>query len=301
MKTLMKNFLCGDKPSGLSSLQTLLFALCVSCLVPLAVALSAQSPRRIISLVPNVTEILFAIGAGPQVIAVSTYDVEPPEVRTLPTVGALVDPDTERIIALRPDLVITYGSQVDLQTQLKRVSVPFFDYRHAGLEHIMVTMRELGQRTGHAEQADKVARGLEHSIDAIRKRVAGKPRPKTLLVFGREPGSLRNIYASAGKGFLHDMLTVAGGDDVLNDIAKESAQVSTEMILARRPDVIIELNAATRLNEPDLKAVLDPWSTLSSVPAVRNKRVVILNGPGLTVPGPRVIDGIEKMAKALHP
>jgi ABC-type Fe3+-hydroxamate transport system substrate-binding protein len=73
------------------------------------------------------------------------------------------------------------------------------------------------------------------------------------------------------------------------------------MILARRPDVILELNAATRLNEPDLKAVLDPWSTLSSVPAVKNRRVIILTGPGMTVPGPRVADGIERMAKALHP
>ncbi len=273
----------------------------LAVLVAFVAGLSAQSPRRIISLVPNVTEILFAIGAGPQVIAVSTYDVEPPEVRALPTVGALVDPDTERILALRPDLVITYGSQVDLQTQLKRVSVPFFDYRHGGLDHIMVTMRALGQRTGHAEQAEKVARAMEAAIDSVRKRVEGKPRPRTLLVFGREPGSLRNIYASAGKGFLHDMLTAAGGEDVLNDIARESAQVSTETILARRPDVIIELNAATRLNEADLKAVLDPWSALSSVPAVRNQRLVILNGPGLTVPGPRVVDGIEKMAKALHP
>jgi iron complex transport system substrate-binding protein len=263
--------------------------------------LSAQAPKRIISIVPNVTEILFAIGAGPQVIAVSSYDVEPPDVRSLPTVGALVDPDTERIIALRPDLVITYGSQVDLQTQLRRVSIPFFDYRHGGLDHVMVTMRTLGQRTGHADQAEKAARTLEAAIDAVRKRVAGKPRPKTLLVFGREPGSLRNIYASAGTGFLHDMLTVAGGEDVLNDIEKESAQVSTEMILARRPDVIIELNAATRLNDADLNAVLAPWSALSSVPAVRDKRVVVLMGPGLTVPGPRVIDGIEKMAKALHP
>ena len=122
------------------------------------------------------------------------------------------------------------------------------------------------------------------------KRVAGKPRPKTLLVFGREPGSLRNIYASAGRGFLHDMLTVAGGDDVLQDIDKESAQISTEMILARRPEVIIELNAANRLNDADLKAVLDPWSALSSVPAVRNKRVIILTGSGLTVPGPRVVE-----------
>ena len=120
--------------------------------------LPQAQPKRIISLVPNVTEILFAIGAGPQVVAVSTYDVEPPEVRSLPTVGALVDPDTERIIALRPDLVITYGSQSDLQPQLKRVSIPFFDYRHGGLDHIMATMRALGARTGHVDQAEKVAR-----------------------------------------------------------------------------------------------------------------------------------------------
>jgi len=265
------------------------------------VALSAQSPKRIISLVPNVTEILFAIGAGPQVVAVSNYDVEPPEVRSLPTVGALVDPDTEKIISLRPDLVITYGSQTDLQAQLKRAAIPFFDYRHGGLDHIMVTMRALGARTGHVEQAEKVARDLEAAINAVRTRVAGKPRPRTLLVFGREPGSLRNIYASAGRGFLHDMLVVAGGEDVLTDVDRESAQVSTEMILARKPDVILELNAATRLNEADLKAVVDPWMTLSAVPAVRNKRVIILNGPGLTVPGPRVVDGIEKMANALHP
>jgi ABC-type Fe3+-hydroxamate transport system substrate-binding protein len=88
---------------------------------------------------------------------------------------------------------------------------------------------------------------------------------------------------------------------VLNDIDKESAQVSTEMILTRKPDVILELNSASRLNEADLKAVVDPWMTLSSVPAVRNKRVIILHGPGLTVPGPRVLDGIDKMARALHP
>lgn len=264
-------------------------------------ALSGQAPRRIVSLVPNVTEILFAIGAGPQVVAVSTYDVEPPEVRSLPTVGALVDPDTEKIISLRPDLVITYGSQADLQSQLKSANIAFFDYRHGGLDHIMVTMRALGARTGHLDQAERAAQTLQNAIDGVRKRVAGRPRPKTLLVFGREPGSLRNIYASAGRGFLHDMLVTAGGDDVLNDIEKESAQVSTEMILARAPEVILELNSANRLNEPDLKAVVDPWMKLSSVPAVKNKRVIILLGSGLTVPGPRVADGLEKMARALHP
>jgi len=268
----------------------------------LATIVYAQtSPKRIISIVPNVTEILFAIGAGPQVVGVSTYDVEPPEVRSLPTVGALLDPDTEKIISLKPDLVITYGSQTDLQSQLKSANIPYFDYRHAGLDHIMVTMRALGARTGHADQAEKVASALQASIDAVKKRVAGKPRPKTLLVFGREPGSLRNIYASAGRGFLHDMLIAAGGQDVLQDIEKESAQISTEIILARAPEVILELNAAPRLNDADLKKVVDPWMTLSSVPAVKNKRVIILLGPGLTVPGPRVIEGIRKMEVALHP
>ena len=277
------------------------FVVTFVCFVSFVFAFSEQAPKRIISLVPNVTEILFAIGAGPQVVAVSNYDVEPPEVRSLPTVGALIDPDTEKIISLRPDLVITYGSQTELQSQLSRASIPFFDYRHAGLEHIMVTMRALGARTGHVDQAEKAARGLQTAIDAVKSRVAGKARPRTLLVFGREPGSLRNIYASAGRGFLHDMLVVAGGEDVLNDIDKESAQVNTEMILTRKPDVILELNAANRLNEADLKAVVDPWMTLSAVPAVRNKRVIVLNGPGLTVPGPRVVDGIEKMTRALHP
>lgn len=265
------------------------------------VALSAQSPKRIISLVPNVTEILFAIGAGPQVVAVSTYDVEPPEVRSLPTVGALVDPDTEKIISLRPDLVITYGSQTDLQSQLKSANIPFFDYRHGGLEHIFATMRTLGARTGHVADAEKAAQTLQAAIDAIKKRVAGKPRPRTLLVFGREPGSLRNIYASAGRGFLHDMLVAAGGEDVLTDIDKESAQINTEIVLARAPEVILELNSANRLNDADMKKVIDPWMTLSSVPAVKNKRVMLILGSGVTVPGPRVAEGIDKMARALHP
>jgi iron complex transport system substrate-binding protein len=281
--------------------QKSFFVLFFAFFVVFVVAFAQAPPKRIISLVPNVTEILFAIGAGPQVVAVSSYDVEPPEVRSLPTVGALVDPDTERIIALRPDLVITYGSQTDLQTQLKRVNIPFFDYRHAGLDHVMATMRTLGARTGHSEQAERAASAIETRINAVKQRVAGKPRPKTLLVFGREPGSLRNIYASAGRGFLHDMLVAAGGDDVLADIDKESAQVSTEMILSRAPEVIIELNAANRLNDADMKTVTAPWSALSSVPAIKNHRLVILLGPGLTVPGPRVADGVEQMARALHP
>ena len=268
----------------------------------LAVPVATQTnPRRIVSLVPALTEMLFAIGAGSQVVGVSSYDQYPPDVKTLPRVGALLDPDTERILSLKPDLVVTYGSQVDLQTQMRRASIATFDYRHGGLDHILRTLRELGQRVGRDAEANKVATGIEARINQVKARVAGKPRPRTLLVFSRDPRALRNIYVSGGAGFLHDMLLAAGGEDVFADVKRESVQATTETILARAPDVILEIRpddipAGKALDEE--RAV---WGRLASVPAVKNKRVYFITGQQMTVPGPRVADGVERMSTVLHP
>jgi iron complex transport system substrate-binding protein len=258
-------------------------------------------PRRIVSLVPALTEMLFAIGAGPQVVAVSSYDRFPPEVAALPKVGALLDPDTERILSLRPDLVVTYGSQADLQAQMARAAVATYDYRHGGLDHILVTIRDLGRRTGQVAGAERVVAGIEARLAAVKARVAGRPRPRTLLVFGREPRALRNIYVSGGRGFLHDMLEIAGGEDVFADVARESVQATTELILTRAPEVILEIRSENIPEGRELDAELAAWGRLASVPAVRNRRVHFITGQQMTVPGPRVADGIERMAQALHP
>jgi len=262
---------------------------------------AAQPPQRIVSLVPALTEMLFAIGAGPQVVAVSSYDEDPPEVRTLPRVGALLDPDVERILSLRPDLVITYGSQTDLQAQLRRASIPFFDYRHGGLSSITEAMRALGDRTGHAAAAEAGAEAIESRLRRLAARVAGSPRPRTMLVFGRERGALRNVYASGGRGFLHDMLEAAGGANVFGDIDRESVQATTELMLTRAPDVILEVRSADVLTAEEAAREARAWDALSSLPAVRQRRVIVLTGKGLTVPGPRVADVVERMARALHP
>jgi iron complex transport system substrate-binding protein len=266
----------------------------------LVVTLGAQ-PQRIVSLVPAVTEMLFAIGAGPQVIAVSSYDQDPPEVRQLPRVGALLDPDVERILSLKPDLVVTYGSQSDLKQQLERASIAVFDYRHAGLADITATLRRLGAAAGQSARADEVAASIERALAKIRQRAGLGPRPRTLLVFGRERGALRNIYASGGRGFLHDMLEAAGGTNVFADVDRESVQVTTELVLARAPDVILEVRSADIGSAADAAREAQSWSPLASVPAVRNKRVVVLTGRGLTVPGPRVAEIVERMFQALHP
>jgi iron complex transport system substrate-binding protein len=257
-------------------------------------------PSRIISLVPAVTEMVFAIGAGDRVIAVSSYDQEPPAVRQLPRVGALLDPDVERIIAMRPDLVLVYGSQTDLMAQLTRAAIPYYAYRHGGLATVTSTIRALGVRLQLQESAEAVATGIDRRIDRLRQQTARFKKPRTLLVFSRERGSLRNIYASGGRGFLHDMLEAAGGVNVFADIDAESVQASTELILTRAPEVILELRAEDIPPADDTAAALAPWRALASVPAVRNKRLHFLAGRWYVVPGPRVADSAEAMAQALH-
>ena len=260
----------------------------------------ATAPRRIVSLVPAITEMLFAIGAGPQVVAVSSYDEFPPEVKALPKVGALLDPDTERILALRPDLVIVYGSQSDLEKQLERAGHRTFSYRHGGIPTTLSTIRDLGTATGHRAEADKVTSSLQSRLDAVRDRVKGRTPLRTMLVFERQPGTLREVYASGGVGFLNEMLTIAGGRNVFADVPKEAVQPSVETMLARAPDVILEVRAAG-LIEKTPSPERDAWSALSSVPAVRNQRVLLLTGDYLVVPGPRLAAATEAFARALHP
>lgn len=277
-----------------------LLAVSAFCILGPGPVVHAQAPRRIVSLVPALTEMLFAIGAGPQVVGVSSYDRFPPEAATRPRVGALLDPDVERILALRPDLVAVYGSQVDLKRQLARASVPVFDYRHAGLADVLTTLRALGETTGHAAAADAVAAGIERRLAAVRADTAGRPRVRTMLVFGREPGALRNVYAAGGRGFLHDMLVAAGGENVFAEIDRESVQATTEVILARAPDVILEVRDGDALSDDDRRRRAADWAVLASVPAVRDGRVRVVAGPGLVVPGPRVADAVERFAQALR-
>jgi iron complex transport system substrate-binding protein len=138
---------------------------------------------------------------------------------------------------------------------------------------------------------------IEQQLADIRRRIGSARRPKTLLIIGRDPGSLRNLSASGGEGFLHDMLESAGGADVLGDIHRQSVMITTEMVLARAPEIILELQY-----DKDPKSASDTaaWNRLSAVPAVKNHRVILLSGDE-TVPGPRVAEAVKKMAIAIHP
>jgi len=234
--------------------------------------------------------------AGPRVVAVSSFDLEPPDVNQLPRVGALMDPDVERILSLKPDLIVIYGSQHDLAQQMSRAGIPQFAFVHGGLSDILTTITALGERTDTREGANQLVASIRSRLDAISARVAGKPRPRTLIVFGRDPGALRNLYASGGIGFLHDMLEAAGGADVFADVKRESVQATSETLIARAPEVIIEIRASD-----EAAPNADDWNALPSIPAVRQHRVVALIGTELVTAGPRVATATERIARAIHP
>ncbi len=269
---------------------------------PLAQAGPAASlPQRIVSLVPATTEMLFAMGAGPRVAGVGSYDRFPPEVDRLPRVGGLIDPNVERVLSLKPDLVVVYNSQTELKQQFERAGIPIFNYVHRDLADITDTMRKLGERVGAKAAAESAAADIERQLAAIRARVAGRPRPKTLLVFGREQGSLRQINASGGYGFLHDVLELAGGANALGDVEKQSVMMSTEMVLLRAPDAILELHYGDSVNRENMETERRVWNALPSVPAVRNKRIYLLTGDEFVIPGPRIVLAAERFARTLHP
>jgi iron complex transport system substrate-binding protein len=245
---------------------------------------------------------LYAIGAGSRIVGVSSYDSFPPDVKKLPSVGALLDPNVELILSLKPQMVVVYGSQTDLKQQLARAGIAVFDYRHAGLADVTTTIRALGERVGAGQKAEQVAGEIERGLDGVRRKVLNRPRPRTLLVFGRERLALRGLYASGGVGFLNDMLDVAGGTNVFAEVKQQAVQASTEQLLARRPDVILETRAVNSAwPSGDQQAELNVWNAVASIPAVRHHRVLFLFDDRIVIPGPRVVEGTVAMARALHP
>ena len=278
--------------------KTSIVAALVLALALVTRAQMPSAPQRIVSLIPSVTEMLFAMGAGPRVIGVGNFDRYPSEAQARAKVGGLIDPDVERIMALKPDLVMVYGTQTDLRSQLERASIPIFLYQHSGLPDITTTIREIGRRIGTEQASSALADRIEGSIADTRRRVSGKPKPRTLLVFGRDAETLRGIYASGGLGFLHDMLEAAGGSNVFADVQRQSIQATSELVLTRAPDVILEIGIDTA----SAKArSLRAWEALGSVPAVRLHRIYQIRGDDMMNPGPRVAQAVRRIADALHP
>jgi iron complex transport system substrate-binding protein len=205
-----------------------------------------QNPQRIISLAPNITEMLFALGLGERVVAVTSYCDFPPEAKTKEKIGDTLQPNLERIIALRPDLVVvSTASQVErLTRQLDQLGIPVYATNPRTVRDVLRSIRHLGEATGVVTQAQALATALEERIHRVEVRVADQPKPRVLFVLQLGP-----LITVGRDTFINDLITLAGGESISGDQSTEYPQFSLETAMARAPEVIIApVNARQRCN-----------------------------------------------------
>jgi len=249
-------------------------------------------PHRLICLAPSVVDDVYALGAGADVIAVSDYTQYPAEARAKPSIGLPLNPSMETIVSLHPDLVLGSGDSRSSETlnSLARLGIPVFMVSPHGIEGIYKSLLSLGQALGRENSANAVVAALRRRESAIRLRVQGKPPVNLLMPIWYDPIMTIGKYA-----YITDLIAIAGGRSVTNDIPQEWPQVSLEAVIARAPEALLLVTGSGM----SVNAIQDRpgWQAL---PALRNHRFYYV-GPQIELPSPVAFDALEELAKELHP
>lgn len=261
----------------------------------------SRSAQRVICMSPAVTEIIFALAQGDRVVGVSQYSTYPPEALKKPQCGGFINPNTELIVALRPDLVITQGTASDLIAFCRSRGIAVASLDLTDLDSIFSAINEVGRVLGCEPEAERLCSRIRLELARIRLQVADKKRPRVFVVIGREPDSLKNLQTIGSSSFLHDLVELAGGHNVFRDLSKAYPTVSKESLVQRQAEVIIELRGEGTIGEREMARIVETWSAMAALPAVRNGRVHAVGSTYALIPGPRIVRLAEELAATLHP
>ena len=251
-----------------------------------------DAPQRLVSLSPNVTEILFALGLGDRVVGVDDYSLYPPETAGLTRLGGYLDPDLEGIVALAPDLAVLLAAQGELAADLEALGVATLRVDNQDLADVEASMIALGGRLGVPARGRELARRFR---DALAPRpLPGAPR-RLMIVAGRAPGRLGEVLVAGPESYPYELASRLGADNVFADLGDRYATVGAEEIVARAPAVVVEL-AAERLDEAAKQALAAEWRGLLG----GEVEVAVLDGPETLVPGPRLPSVYRRLEAALR-
>lgn len=250
-----------------------------------------ELPQRIVSLVPSVTEVLFALGAGEQIVGVTRFCTYPAEARSKPRIGSYAEPGLEAIALQQPDLVIAAAdmSNPSLLSRLAALGVPVYIVYPRSIATTLSTIRDLGQLVGRPEQAARLAEQLERSIRRVAAATADLPRPRVLL--GVE---VRPLTVAGPQTLADDLIRAAGGRNVVPAGPGRYPTWSIEAVLAADPDLIL---VSPHPDQPNPEAFFAAWPELR---AVRQGKIITIDPDWIHRPGPRLALGLAAMAKALH-
>jgi len=242
------------------------------------------APKRIVSLTPSITETLFALGLGPRVVGVGEYTYWPSEAMRKPRIGGLFNPNVERIAALRPDLAVLMPSERDLALKLAPLGVESLIVPIESLADVERSFLTIAERCGVPEAGRELRRewraGLEHPAES------GTPL-RVVLSVGRDAGRLGDVTVAARGTFLDELLSRSGAVNAFADAPSRYPQVGLEEIVARSPDLIVEIRSEPMTPEAS-RALVGEWDQLPGLVAERRRRIVVIAADYALIPGPRL-------------
>jgi ABC-type Fe3+-hydroxamate transport system substrate-binding protein len=247
-------------------------------------------PHRVICLMPSVTDTVFALGAGDDVVAISDYTKYPAAALTKPSVGDLIKPSIERILSLHPDLVIGFQGPMDVTDQLDRASIPVFLVNPHGIDGILHSVVTIGLALNRAPQADALVQSLRRRIDAVKTRSQGQPAPRVFMPIWYDP-----ITTIGKNAFITEIIAAAGGRSVTDDLPAEWPTISLEVVLERTPDALLLVRGGKTTLQ-----VLENRPGWSSMKAVKDRRAYYVDDR-INFASPVAIDALEDLAKQFHP
>lgn len=289
-------------------LRNTMRSLCLLIFVLAAVIGRARTPQddapttRIVSLVPSLTEMLFTVGAGKQVAGISDFCMYPEAARSRPRVGGLINPNLERVLALRPDCVLLYRSQGDFAARLNQLGVSTRLLQVDTLADIREASGQLGDLTGRQDAASEFNRQMQTAFQQAEQRAADRQTSVTgIIIVSRDPAELKAMYQAGPGNFLGELFQRAGGTLAL----PTGAPVSREEIIRANPDFIIDMtqapdDATTSSAPVRVSPSPAPWSSLTTVRAIRNGNLFYWKNEHALLPGPSVMQSVRQLGNVLE-
>jgi len=263
-----------------------------------------QTQERIVSMKPSITEILFALELGDNVVGVTRFCNFPEPAQDLPKIGGFYDPNYEAIVALEPDLVILSESHEEHRKNFNRLNIDYLTVPNQDtLAEIRESILDIGRATGAHAKAQDIVNDMDARLEAVAQRTAGLPTPTVLIVVSRDIAAqdLNQTYVAGPGTFYDDLLEIAGGRNAMADTTAQYPTVSIEGILRTDPDVILEILPDLQNRDYTENEIMAAWRKLPELNAVQEDRIHTLSGNYVAVPGPRVTLLVEDMAERLHP
>ncbi|MEJ2544587.1 MAG: helical backbone metal receptor [Calditrichaceae bacterium] len=249
-----------------------------------------QNVQRVISLAPNITEMIYSLDQQSKLIAVTDYCNYPTEAKSKGTIGALLNPNLEKIISLKPDLLIGTSAHSELALKLKSKNLKTILLPNDTVDEILLSIDSIGVLLDCRIQAMHLVQSIRDSIQRYLSDLnsTSEKIPRAMLVLGRDPGTTRNIGVIGSHNYMDSLWALIGGINLYADLDTKFAQISRENIIDRNPDLIIEFKIDSDWNENKNKSNLNEWHDLNLIDAIHHKQIYVIPDESAFIPGPRI-------------